>query len=63
MSNRAFSIKLANGKEAENLTASELACFVDTCGASIAPRPTKGGKSKGARNRTKSKVTRTRDAQ
>jgi len=61
--NGSFSIRLSNGKKLTTMNAGELACFYESDGASITSRPRrKGGKSKGARNRGKSKVIRTRDA-
>lgn len=57
-------LRLSNGKEIESTCGFELACFLVSRGSSITPLPKKkkGGKSKGARNRTKSKVRRPRDA-
>jgi len=59
-----LSLKLANGKEVTSNSGFELACFLVSNGSSITPLPKKkkGGKSKGARNKTKPKAKRTRDA-
>ncbi len=56
-----LSLKLANGKEVESQCGFELACFLASNGSSIVPLPARrqgGGKSKGARNKGKSKVTK-----
>jgi len=52
-------LKLANGKSVVSTTGFELACFLESGGSSIVPNTRrKGGKSKGARNKGKSKVTK-----
>lgn len=53
-----LSLRLANGKEVETTSGYELACFLASNGSSITPLPKKkkGGKSKGARNKTKQKA-------
>lgn len=59
-----YELVLANGKSVKTNDKWELVWFYASDGNSIAkpPKRKKGGKSKGARNKTKSKVTRTRDA-
>jgi hypothetical protein len=50
-------LKLSNGKSITSTKGEELANFLDSRGASIVNKR-KGGKSKGARNRTKSKAVK-----
>jgi len=59
-----FEFKLANGRSIATTKGSELAAFFESGGRSIDPRKRTngGGKSKGARVRGRSPVTRTRDA-
>jgi len=55
-----FSIRLANGRELVTTNAEELYWFAYLKGTGTKEPPKKrGGKSKGARNRTKQKVRRT----
>jgi hypothetical protein len=51
-------LRLANGKEIEATSGFELACFLASGGTSITPlsKKKRGGKSKGARNKTKQKA-------
>ena len=50
-----FTLVLANGQKVTSDRGFELACFLESKGTSVTPRPKKkkGGKSKGARNKTK----------
>lgn len=56
-------LQLANGKAYAGTSGFEMACFLASDGASIVPpgrNKSKGGKSKGARNKGKSKARQPR---
>jgi hypothetical protein len=57
-----FELKLANSRTIATNKASELAAFFESGGRSIDGHKARGGKSKGARNRGRKTVQRTRDA-